>query len=106
MKELKVRKGRPPITDDEELIAEKIRKAQARNADRAARKIDDLWKNYFDLAFPKEGVEIKDNIKLSATDKLFKMLQDFQNKVELGDEEQQETNDKKDDDNTIKVNFG
>ncbi len=103
MEKLKPRAGRPPLIDDEKLIAEKIRKAQARNADRAARKIDDLWKVYLDLALPDEKKKVSAGTQLTATKEVFKMLAEFEAKAT---EEEVVEDAKPSEDNTIKVNFG
>lgn len=42
MEKLKPRVGRPPLLEDEKLIAEKTRKARARAADKIARKEEQL----------------------------------------------------------------
>lgn len=86
MKEIKTQKvplGRPKIIDDEELIAEKMRKRHARNMDKLCAKIDQIYNNYTDMAF---GEDVAPHHRLAATDKLFKIMMDFQKNALMPEE--------------------
>lgn len=81
MKELKARKGRPKIVEDDELTAELIRKAKRRVSNRFARKYEKYW---LDLDKIASNENEKPHIRMQAFEKIIKMIDKYQEDVENG----------------------